>query len=315
MRAIGMMGIWITTRARLRLVSAPGSLSARPPLRRNDTGNRLRADIRYALPNRSGRHDAAIRGHPARAAVENRLKQRAVRAAVAPAPVHQARPHPAERAAAVTTVAVHRAEDFGAVGSVCGVDWKWVFDLTSGRLVATRRDVLGIADRRRAAARICPAACDEQRSCSHAPRTTHHVPLHKAKIQTMPPWLVCRARSGAKSAGGLTSAGSSERTSPDSRNQSPPMPAYTAMYCFPSGPRYEIGAPTTPEPTLNFHNSRPDLASAALNQPSSVPKKTTSPAVTTLPLHTGYFSLIPQTLRPRAASQAINSPPLPPGPT
>ena len=75
-----------------------------------------------------------------------------------------------------------------------------------------------------------------------------------------------------------------------------------------------MGAPTTPEPTLNFHSSLPVRALAALNQPSSVPKKTTSPAVTTLPLQTGNFSLIPQTLRPRTASQAMNSPMLPPGP-
>src|SRR5437773_1780630 len=143
----------------------------------------------------------------------------------------------------------------------------------------------------------------------HARRTTHHAPVHRPKIQTMPPWLVCRARSGAKSAGGRTSAGSSDRTSPDSRNQSPPMPAYTAMYCFPSGPRNEIGAPTTPEPTLNFQSSLPVRAFAALNHPSNVPKKTTSPAVTTLPLHTGNFSLILHTLRPRAASHAMNSPP------
>src|SRR2546430_14210873 len=86
------------------------------------------------------------------------------------------------------------------------------------------------------------------------------------------------------------------------------------MYCLPSGPRNEMGAPTTPEPTLNFHSSLPVRALAALNQPSSVPKKTTSPAVTTLPLPTRDFSLIPQTLRPRTASQAMNSPMLPPGP-
>src|SRR2546430_16491911 len=86
------------------------------------------------------------------------------------------------------------------------------------------------------------------------------------------------------------------------------------MYCLPSGPRNEMGAPTTPEPTLNFHSSLPVRALAALNQPSSVPKKTTSPAVTTLPLQTGNFSLIPQTLRPRTASQGMNSPMFPPGP-
>src|SRR5207245_11590006 len=107
----------------------------------------------------------------------------------------------------------------------------------------------------------------------------------------MPPWLVCRARSGAKSAGGRTSAGSSERTSPDNRNQSPPMPAYTATYCLPSGPVYVIGAPTTPEPNLKFQSSLPLLASAALNQPLSMPKYPTQHDVTTLPLHADYTSL------------------------
>src|SRR5207248_5723348 len=89
--------------------------------------------------------------------------------------------------------------------------------------------------------------------------------------QTMPPWLVWRAMSRMKSAGGRTSAGSSERTSPASSAQSPPMPAYTATYCLPSGPVNVIGLPTTPDPTLNFQSARPLVASTALNQPSRVP--------------------------------------------
>src|SRR5207249_8906484 len=105
----------------------------------------------------------------------------------------------------------------------------------------------------------------------HARRTTHDARFHRPKIHTMPPWLVWRARSGMKSAGGLTSAGSSDRTSPESRNQSPPMPAYTATYCLPSGPVYVIGHPTTPDPTLNFQSTLPLRMSATLNQPSSVP--------------------------------------------
>src|SRR5204862_833115 len=100
---------------------------------------------------------------------------------------------------------------------------------------------------------------------------TAQVPRHRPKIQMMPPWLVWRAMSLIKSAGGRTSAGSSERTSPDSSAPSPPKPAYTATYCLPSGPRYVIGLPTTPEPTLNFDNTFPVLASTDLNQPSSVP--------------------------------------------
>src|SRR6266511_2776228 len=283
-------------------------LRARPHLRRNDTGNWLRADIRDDLPDRSGRHHAAICGHPARPAVEDRLIQRAVGAAIAPAAIDQARAHPPGRTAAVAAVAVHRAEDLSAIGDDCGIGCDGILDLDGWRLVAAGGDVIRIAHGHWHSTGVGALARRQQNSRPHAPRTTHHARIHKPKIQTMPPWLVCRARSDAKSAGGRTSAGSSDRTSPDSRNQSPPMPAYTAMYCFPSGARNEIGAPTTPEPTLNFHSCRPVLASAALNQPSSVPKNTTSPAVTTLPLHTGNFSLMPQTLRPRAASQAMNSP-------
>ena len=69
-----------------------------------------------------------------------------------------------------------------------------------------------------------------------------------------------------------TSYGRFDATSPEmSSPMSPPIPAYTATYCFPSGPRYVIGFPTTPEPTRKRHRSWPVRASAALNQPSSVP--------------------------------------------
>src|SRR5690242_20994162 len=89
-------GTWITTRARLRPVSGAGSLRARPPLSRNDTGNGLRADIRDDFPNRSWRHHAAVGRHPAGAAVKNRLEQRAIGAAVAPPAVDETRSHPSE---------------------------------------------------------------------------------------------------------------------------------------------------------------------------------------------------------------------------
>src|SRR5712692_6756233 len=212
----------------------------------------------------------------------------------------------------MTAIAVHRAENPLPFRSRRSISLEGIGEAACRRGDASGKNVLVVADRWRRPRRP-PAPPRVARSAARRDRDQRE-PRYRAKTQTMPPWLVCRARSGAKSAGGRTSAGSSERTSPDSRNQSPPMPAYIAMYCFPSGPRNEIGAPTTPEPTLNFHNCRPVLASAALNQPSSVPKKTTSPAVTTLPLHTGNFSSIFQTLRPRAASQAMNAPMYPPGP-
>src|SRR6266850_235487 len=108
MRAKSIVGTWIT-------LSLRSVLPARPSLSRNDTWNGLGTDVRDDLPNRTGRHHPAVGRHPFRTTIEDRLKQRAIGAAVAPAAVHQARPHPSRRATAVATVAVHRAEDLGAV--------------------------------------------------------------------------------------------------------------------------------------------------------------------------------------------------------
>src|ERR1700743_846714 len=65
-----------------------------------------------------------------------------------------------------------------------------------------------------------------------------------------------------------------------------------------------------PEPVLNCQRTLPVRASAALNQPSSVPKKTRSPAVATVPLQVGYLSGIVQTFLPLIGSQAIYLVPL-----
>ena len=218
MRAVARVGTWIT----VPLGSGASCLCARPSLSRNDTWNWLRADIDNRLPDRAGRHDAAVRGHPARPAVKDRLKQRAVGATVAPAAVHETGPHPSRRAAAVAAVAIHHAENLGAVHNRRRVRGDRIPELSSWRLAATRRDMVRVANRW--GETLFPIAGREQRQ-DHARRTTHDVRSHRPKIQTMPPWLVCRARSGAKSAGGRTSAGSSDRTSPERRNQSPPMPA------------------------------------------------------------------------------------------
>src|SRR5438874_7143593 len=207
-----------TAYASARLYTPLDACDLRPffrnPLFRGDVSrNRLSTDVGDHLPDRPGRHDAAIGWHAAGTAVEDRLKQRAIRPAVAPPAVDETRPHPTKRAPAVAAVAVHRAEQLRAVGGVRGVDRQRVLDVTGGRLAAAGRDVVGIADRRRNVG---------IRSVAGGYHTKQN---YKPNIQTMPPWLVCRARSGAKSAGGRTSAGSSDRTSPDSRNQSPPMPA------------------------------------------------------------------------------------------
>src|SRR3954469_12726944 len=95
---------------------------------------------------------------------------------------------------------------------------------------------------------------------------------YNENTNNIPPQLLHLPRSGSAEPRSLTSYGRLAATSPAiSRPMSPPMPEYTATYCLPSGPRYVMGLPTTPEPTLNFHSSLPVLASTALNQPSSVP--------------------------------------------
>src|SRR5712691_7500260 len=147
-------------------------------------------------------------------------------AAVTPAPVHEARAHPPEGAAAVTAIAVHRDEDLLALGRRLAVAAERIGHAPRRGRGAPRRDVGVVAERRRETGR--PPTGNAQQE--------HRGYYGKPKTQTIPPWLVCRARWGAKSARGRTSAGSSERTSPDKRNQSPPIPAYTATYCRPSGP-------------------------------------------------------------------------------
>src|SRR6266702_2202698 len=90
-------------------------VSTRPNLRGNDTGNWLRADVGEDLPYRAERHDTAVGGHPARPAVKDRQEQRAVRGNVAPTAIDETRSHPPGRAAAVAAVAIHGAENLGAV--------------------------------------------------------------------------------------------------------------------------------------------------------------------------------------------------------
>src|SRR6185295_20272574 len=103
MRAASTVGISITSLGG-PLACRPGRcLPVRPPLRRNDTGDRLGPDVGNHLPNRSRRHDAAVGGHPAWPSIKNRLIQRAIGAAVTPAAVDETRTDPAECTATVTT--------------------------------------------------------------------------------------------------------------------------------------------------------------------------------------------------------------------
>src|SRR5712692_5858709 len=235
-----------------------------PRLRRHVRGRFERLEIGHEFPDGIGRQQTAIRRHAVRLAVTNRLEDLRIGAAVAPAAVAQAGAHPTHRPAAVTAVAVHHAER--------PLAFRRRLPVSAERIPVRPRGARRRRDAAREDARVRSRRAG--RSCGFtftARRGNEKQGDYRAKIHTMPPWLVCRAMSDMKSAGGRTSAGSSDRTSPASRNQSPPIPAYTATYCLPSGPVYVIGAPTTPEPTLNFHSTLPLLASAALNQPSSVP--------------------------------------------
>src|SRR5207245_6294306 len=118
-------------------------LWASPSLSRNDTWNRLRPDVIDHFPNRSGRHDPAVRGHAAGPAVKDRLEQRAVGATVAPAAVDATGPHPSRRAAAMAAVAIHHAEDPGAVRTRRGVRGDRILELRGGRLDPPRGRGLG----------------------------------------------------------------------------------------------------------------------------------------------------------------------------
>src|SRR6058998_2092031 len=186
-----------------------------PRLGRHVGGWLERLEVGHEFPDGIGRQQTTIRRHAVRLAVIDRLEDLAIGAAVAPAAVAQAGAHPAHRPAAVTAVAVHHAE----------------------RALALRRRLPispeGILGGRRCARRRCDAACEDARLVSHgrgglvalARSGDDESQGYRAKTHTIPPWLVCRAMSGMKSAGGRTSAGSSDRTSPESRNQSPPIPA------------------------------------------------------------------------------------------
>src|SRR5439155_1486251 len=183
-----------------------------------------RLEVGHEFPDRAGWQEAAVRRHAVRLAVIDRLEDLTIGAAVAPAAVAQAGAHPARRPAAVTAVAVHHAERPLALHRRLPVSAERIL---SGLRGARRRRDAAREDARLVSRRRCGLM-------SAARSGDHQSQDYRAKIHTMPPWLVCRAMSGMKSAGGRTSAGSSDRTSPDRRNQSPPMPAYTATYCFPS---------------------------------------------------------------------------------
>src|SRR5437773_807377 len=239
----------------------PWRLCAASPRLGRDVRRRCEPlQVRHEPLDRLGRQHATERRHAARPAIIDGVEDRAVGAAIAPAPVRQARPLPPDRSQRVTAVAVERTEQLLPVRRRPFVALERVLEAPGRGGIAGGEDVLLVAlGGRYRLLRRRHEQREQRRGC------------YSANSHTIPPRPVCLAMSGMKLAGGRTSAGSSERTSPASSAQSPPMPAYTATYCLPSGPVNVIGLPTTPDPTLNLHSARPLLASTALNQPSSVP--------------------------------------------
>src|ERR1051325_5308110 len=106
-----------------------------------------RLQVAHELPDRVGREDPAERGHAARAAVEDRVKHRAVGASVAPATVGQARPHRPDRPAPMTAVAVEGGEQLLPILCRLLVSLERTLELPRGRSDAPREDVLLVEDR------------------------------------------------------------------------------------------------------------------------------------------------------------------------
>src|SRR2546425_360238 len=241
--------------------NGPKRLWARSPRDRRGIGGRgERLQVRHQPPDRLRRQHAPEGRHAARAAVIDRLEDGAVGSAVAPAAIGETGPLPPDGAHGVTAVTIERAEQLLPVRRRPLVTLEGILETLGGGWIAAREDMLLVAHGRRR--RLLRRRDDqrEQRRCGY-----------NANSHTMPPRLVCRAMSGMTLNGGRTSAGSSERASPASSAQSPPMPADTATDCLPPGPVNVIRLPTTPDPTLNFHRALPVFASTALNQPSRVP--------------------------------------------
>src|SRR5207244_2818624 len=86
--------------------------------RRYHARYRLRFEVTDDHPDAFGPEHPAVRRHAFRPSVEDRMKDVFIRAAVAPAPVHEARPNPTGRVTAVASVAVHGREQPGARGRV-----------------------------------------------------------------------------------------------------------------------------------------------------------------------------------------------------
>src|SRR5436309_2677037 len=116
----------------------PHGSTACPGLSWNVCRHRLSAEICNNPPDCVGGQDAAVCRHSPRAAIEDRVKNLAIRAPIPPSSVHQARTHPSEPAGAVTPVAVHRTEKLFAILDLLRIASKWI-DRFPGRRIGPAR--------------------------------------------------------------------------------------------------------------------------------------------------------------------------------
>src|SRR5215467_13590151 len=231
-----------------------------PGLSGHDVRPRKRLQIIDQHPHAFAAYHTTIRGHPPRSAVENGAEDFLIPTAIAPTPIRETGTDPASASITVTTVAIHRGKQSRSGPGIVRIPLVRIAQLTGRRRDPAGPHMSFITYRRRCAALFAgrtrgrspgisaSIAGDSQQRDSECGEncgrdghvSSHHQdflsPYHyRPKIQIIPPWLVCRPSVLTTSAGDRTSAGSSERTSPAIRNQSPPMPAYTATYCLPSG--------------------------------------------------------------------------------
>lgn len=85
----------------------------------------------------------------------------AISASITPPSVHQARTHPAERAAAVAPVTVHHAEKLFSILDGSSIAREWIVQLPRGWVGSARPDVRLVGDRWRDRPGVLRAAAPE----------------------------------------------------------------------------------------------------------------------------------------------------------
>src|SRR3989449_5809035 len=190
-----------------------------PPRLRRHVGRWLeRLEIGHEFPDGIGRQQTTVRRHAVRLAVTNRLEDLRIGAAVAPAAVAQAGAHPTHRPAAVTAVAVHHAERPLAL--------RHRLPVSSERILVRLRGARRRRDAAREDARVRSRRAGRSGGLPFtARRGNEQQGDYRAKIHTMPPWLVCRAMADMKAAAGRTSATTLAARGLSAR-RFPPRPAW-----------------------------------------------------------------------------------------